>query len=73
MNSNVSGRMRTPIHALVRDAEEHLSVILTASEHGYYESALEAQRLAKEAIQAIRKELLRPRQGEPHPCRDLDA
>ena len=61
MNSIVSSRMRmTPIHELVRAAEEHLSVIVTATEHGYYESALEATRLAKEALQAIRTELLKP-------------
>jgi len=73
MNSIVSSQNRTPIHELVRAAEEHLSVILTATEHGYYESALEAERLAKEALQAIRRELLKPRPGEQHPSRDLDT
>lgn len=73
MNGGASGPMRTPIHALVQDAEKHLSVILAASEQGYYERALEAQLLAKEGLQAIRKELLRPRPGEQHPCRDLNT
>jgi hypothetical protein len=52
---------------------EHLQVVLATSELGYYESALEAQLLAKEVLDAIHEELLRPRGPVQHPCRDLDA
>jgi hypothetical protein len=65
--------LRIPIHLLIRELDNHLQVVLAASELGYYQSALEAQLLAKEVLDAIRVELLRPRGAVQHPCRDLDS
>jgi hypothetical protein len=63
-----------PIRQLMRDLNEHLSVILSASDLGYVESALEAQVLAKEVLDAIRSELLKPiTTGSSHPYRDMDS
>ena len=38
------------VELLVREAKNHLEVVLAANALGYYESALEAQWLAKEAL-----------------------
>ena len=65
--------LRTPIHLLIRELDNHLQVILAASELGYYETALEAQLLAKEVLDAIREELLRPHGPAQRPCSDLDS
>jgi hypothetical protein len=65
--------LRIPIHLLIRELDNHLQVVLAASELGYYESALEAQLLAKEVLDSIRLELLRPRGPVQHPCRDPDS
>jgi hypothetical protein len=65
--------LRTPIHLLIRELDNHLQVILAASELGYYETALEAQLLAKEVLDAIREELLRPHGPALRPCSDLDS
>jgi hypothetical protein len=65
--------LRTPIHLLIRELDNHLQVILAASELGYYETALEAQLLAKEVLDAIRDELLRPHRPAQHPRSDLDS
>lgn len=64
---------RIPIPSLIRELDEHLQVVLAASELGYYESALEAQLLAKEVLDAIREELLRPHGPAQRPCSDLDS
>jgi hypothetical protein len=61
------------VELLVREAKNHLEVVLAANALGYYESALEAQWLAKEALDAIREELLRPNRKLQNPCRDLDT
>jgi hypothetical protein len=73
MSSVAPAPQRIPIHLLIRELDNHLQVVLAASELGYYESALEAQLLAKEVLEAIRMELLRPRGAVQHPCRDLDS
>jgi hypothetical protein len=72
MSSAATSPLRRPIHLLIRELNNHLEVVLAASELGYYESALEAQLLAKEVLDAIREELLRPRPAQ-HPCPDLDS
>jgi hypothetical protein len=71
MSSTATAPLRIPIHSLIRELDNHLQIVLAASELGYYESALEAQLLAKEVLDAIREELLRPRPAH-HPCSDLD-
>jgi hypothetical protein len=73
MSSTATAPLRIPIYLLIRELDNHLLVVLAASEHGYYESALEAQLLAKEVLDAIRKELLRPCGPVQHPCSDLDS
>jgi len=49
-----------PIQHLILDVTGDLQVLVAASEHGFRETALEACLLAKEKLQAIREELLRP-------------
>ena len=73
MSSATPAPQRIPIHLLIRELDNHLKVVLAASELGYYESALDAQLLAKEVLDAIRKELLRPHGPVQHQCRDLDT
>ena len=73
MSSAATAPLRVPINLLIRELNNHLEVVLAASELGYYESALEAQLLAKEVLDAIREELLRPHDAVQHPCRDLDS
>ena len=73
MSSEASVPLRIPIHLLIRELDNHIQVVLAASELGYYESALEAQLLAKQVLDAIRAELLRPHGPVQHPCRDLDT
>jgi hypothetical protein len=73
MSSAATAPLRVPINLLIRELDNHLEVVLAASELGYYESALEAQLLAKEVLDAIREELLRPHDPVQHPCRDLDS
>jgi hypothetical protein len=73
MNSTATAPLRIPIHLLILELNNHLQVVLAASELGYYESALEAQLLAKEVLDAIREELLRPRGAVNQPCSDLDS
>jgi hypothetical protein len=65
-----SGR---PIRQLIGDLNEHLSVIISASDLGYVESALEAQVLAKEVLDAIRFELMKPITTGFHSYGDLDS
>ena len=50
-----------------------LHVVVAASEQGYRETALEACLLAKEKLQAIREELLRPEPGIADPRYDYDS
>ena len=64
-------RSATTIHPLIRELNNHLEVVLAASELGYYVSALDAQLLAKEVLDAIREELLRPPRPAQRPCSDL--
>ena len=73
MSSASTGPLRIPIHLLVRELNNHLQVVLAASELGYYETALEAQLSAKEVLDAIREELLRPHGPAQRPCSDLDS
>lgn len=73
MSSTATAPLPIPIYLLIRELDNHLQVVLAASELGYYESALEAQLLAKEVLDAIREELLRPRGPVQHPCSDLDT
>jgi hypothetical protein len=73
MNSTATAPLRIPIHLLILELNNHLQVVLAASELGYYESALEAQLLAKEVLDAIREELLRPRGAVNQQCSDLDS
>jgi hypothetical protein len=73
MGNTATAPLRIPIHLLIRELNNHLEVVLAANELGYYESALEAQLLAKEVLDAIREELLRPHGSVEHPCRDLDS
>jgi hypothetical protein len=73
MSSTATAPLRIPIHLLIRELNNHLEVVLAASELGYYESALEAQLLAKEVLDAIREELLRPRPAAQNPCSNLDS
>jgi hypothetical protein len=73
MSRTATAPLGIPVELLVRELKNHLEVVLAASALGYYESALEAQLLAKEALDAIRVELLRPHGKVQHPCRDLDT
>jgi hypothetical protein len=73
VSSAAPAPLRIPIHLLIRELDSHLQVVLAASELGYHESALEAQLLAKEVLDAIRVELLKPGGPVQHPCRDLDS
>jgi len=73
MSSTATAPLRIPIHLLIRELNNHLEVVLAASELGYYESALEAQLLAKEVLDAIREELLSPRPAAQLPCSNLDS
>ena len=59
-----------PIQLLVREVTRDLHVVVAASELGYRETALEACLLAKEKLQAIREELLRPEPGIADPRYD---
>jgi len=61
------------VHLLIRELNDHLQIVLAASELGYYETALEAQLSAKEVLDAMRVDLLRPHGPEQHPCRELDS
>ena len=49
-----------PIQRLIQDVTGDLHVVVAANEQGFRETALEACLLAKEKLQAIREELLRP-------------
>jgi predicted amidohydrolase YtcJ len=51
----------------------HLHVVRAASEQGYIETALEACLSAKEKLQAIREELLRPEPGIADPRHDYNS
>ncbi len=62
-----------PIQRLVHDLSGDLHVVVAASEQGYRETALEACMLAKEKLQAIREELLRPQPGIAEPRYDYDS
>jgi thiamine monophosphate kinase len=62
-----------PIRRMVRDVAGHLHVVVAASEHGYVESALEACLSAKETLQSIREELLRPEPGTADPRHDYNS
>lgn len=73
MSSEATGPLRIPIHLLIRELDDHLQVVLAASELGYYETALEAQLSAKEVLDAIRRELLSPLGRQTRPCRELDS
>jgi hypothetical protein len=73
MSSAETTPLRMPIKLLICELHNHLQVVLAASELGYYQSALEAQLLAKEALDAIREELLRGHGAVEQPCSDLDS
>jgi hypothetical protein len=62
-----------PIERLIRDVAGDLTVVVVASEQGYRETALEACLLAREKLQAIRDELLRPEPGIADPRYDYDS
>jgi len=62
-----------PIQRLIRDVKGDLNVVVAASKEGYRETALEACLLAKEKLQAIREELLRPEPGIADPRHDYDS
>jgi len=62
-----------PIHRLLHDVDGHLRVVRAASEQGYIETALEACLSAKETLQSIRKELLRPEPGTADPRHDYNS
>jgi hypothetical protein len=62
-----------PIQRLIHYVTGDLSVLVAASEHGYRETALEACLLAKEKLQAIREELLRPEPGIAEPRYDYGS
>jgi hypothetical protein len=62
-----------PIHRLIHDVDNHLQVVSAASEWGYVETALEACLSAKEKLQAIREELLRPEPGIADPRHDYNS
>jgi hypothetical protein len=73
MSSAETAPSRIPIKVLICELHNHLQVVLAASELGYYQSALEAQLLAKEVLDAIREELLRGYSPAQHSCSDLDS
>jgi hypothetical protein len=62
-----------PIQRLIREVTGDLNVVVAASQEGYRETALEACLLAKEKLQAIRDELLRPEPGIADPRYDYDS
>jgi len=62
-----------PIQRLIHDVTGDLGVVVAASEQGFRETALEACLLAKEKLQAIREELLRPEPGIADPRHDYDS
>jgi hypothetical protein len=62
-----------PIQRLIQDVTGDLHVVVAASKEGYRETALEACLLAKEKLQAIREELLRPEPGIADPRYDYDS
>jgi|HubBroStandDraft_1064217.scaffolds.fasta_scaffold39199_1 hypothetical protein len=62
-----------PIKHLIHDVTRDLHVVVTADEHGFRETALEACLLAKEKLQAIREALLRPDPGAANPRYDTTA
>jgi hypothetical protein len=62
-----------PIQHRIHDVTGDLHVVVVASEQGYRETALEACLLAKEKLQAIREELLRPETGLADPRYDYDS
>lgn len=62
-----------PIQRLIHDVRGDLHVVVAASEQGFRETALEACLLAKERLQAIRNELLRPEPGIADPRYDYDS
>jgi hypothetical protein len=62
-----------PIHRLIHDVNDHMQVVRAASEHGYIETALEACLSAKEKLQSIRDELLRPEPGFADPLHEYSS
>jgi hypothetical protein len=62
-----------PIQRLIQDVTGDLHVVVAANEQGFRETALEACLLAKEKLQAIREELLRPKPGIADPRYDYDS
>jgi hypothetical protein len=62
-----------PIQRLIHDVTGDLGVVVAASEQGFRETALEACLLAKEKLQAIREELLRPEPGIADRRYDFDS
>jgi hypothetical protein len=62
-----------PIQRLIHDVTGDLHVVVAASKEGYRETALEACLSAKEKLQAIREELLRPEPGIADPRYDYDS
>jgi hypothetical protein len=73
MSSAETATFRIPINLLICELHNHLQIILAASELGCYQSALEAQLLAKEVLDAIREELLRGHRGAQRRCIDIDS
>jgi hypothetical protein len=66
-------RSAEPIHRLIHDVDDHLQIVRAASAQGYIETALEACLSAKEKLQAIREELLRPVPGIADPRHDYNS
>jgi hypothetical protein len=62
-----------PLQRLIHDVTGDLHVVVAASEHGYRETALEACLSAKEKLQAIRDELLRPEPPIADPRYDYES
>jgi hypothetical protein len=62
-----------PIQRMIRDVTGHLYVVVAASEQGYVETALEACLSAKEKLQAIREELLKPEPAITAPRHDYNG
>jgi hypothetical protein len=75
MSSNIIhfAEQRSSIPLLMDGLRDHIGVMVAAVTLGYYERALEAHLLVMEALEEIRRELLRPRPGVQHPRRDFDA
>jgi hypothetical protein len=62
-----------PVYRMIHDVRNHMQVVITATEQGYIETALEACLSAKEKLQMIRETLLTPGPGIADPRHDYDS